>query len=131
MPRLLAPIMETMRSLTTSGTLISTPAGLSTIRVKLVMGIFDLQQMRVFCVKQYNGRYGCTVCEHPGERLSNRANVYPPGTYLIRTHASVVQAAEDVEQNNAPVNKGVKGLSPLATTLDLVSSFPLTICMLF
>ena len=120
MPRLLAPIMKTIRSLTTSGIQISTPAGLSTIRAKLAMGVFDLPaKASALCVKQFNGKYGCTVCEHPGRRLSNRANVYPPGTYPGRTHDSVVAAAEDAERSNAPV-KGVKGLSPLATTLDLV-----------
>jgi hypothetical protein len=84
MPRLLAPIMKTIRFLTTLGiqvtTLgiqVSTPCGLSTIRAKLAIGIFDLPaKASALCIKQYNGKYGCTVCEHPGKRLSNRANVY-------------------------------------------------------
>lgn len=124
MPRLLAPIMKTIRSLTTLGIQISTPCGLSTIRAKLAMGIFDLPaKASALCVKQYNGMYGCTVCEHPGKRLSNRANVYLPDTYCIRTHASVVKAAEEAERTNEPV-LGVKGTSPLTSVLDLVASIP-------
>ena len=124
MPRLLAPIMKTIRSLTSLGIQVTTPGGLATIRAKLVMGIFDLPaKASVLCIKQHNGRYGCSVCEHPGKRLSNRANVYLPDTHQIRTHASVVLAAKEAEQKNEPV-LGVKGLSPLNTTLDLVASIP-------
>ena len=52
---------ESLRSLKTSGIQIRTLAGLSTIRAKLVMGIFDLPaKASALCVKQYNGTYGCT-----------------------------------------------------------------------
>ena len=54
---------------------------------------------------------------------SNRANVYLPNNYLIRTHSSVISAAEDAERTGSPV-LGVKGLSPLHSTLDLVASIP-------
>lgn len=87
-------------------------------------GNFDLPaKASALCIKQYNGRYGCSVCEHPGKRLSNRANVYLPDTHQIRTRASVVLAAKEAEQKNEPV-LGVKGLSTLNTTLDLVASIP-------
>ena len=124
MPRLLEPIMKTLRSLKTSGLQIRTPAGLSTVRARLVMGIFDLPaKASALCVKQFNGTYGCTVCEHPGKRLSNRANVYLPASHPLRTHASVLSAAKDAERTGCPV-LGVKGLSPLCHTLDLVASIP-------
>ena len=64
MPRLLEPIMKTLRSLKTSGLQIRTLAGLSTIQARLVMGIFDLPaKASALCVKQFNGTYGCTVCK--------------------------------------------------------------------
>lgn len=85
------------------------------------MGVFDLPaKASVLCVKQYNGKYGCTVCEHPDER-SGRRNLYPPGTYTIRTHKSVTSAAEEAEERNESV-LGVKGVSPLTRVLDLVVS---------
>ena len=88
------------------------------------MGVFDLPaKASALCVKQNNGKYGCTVCEHPGKRLPNRANVYLPDTYSMRTHASVLAAAKEAEQKGAPV-LGVKGLSILRYTLDLTASIP-------
>ena len=91
MPHLLAPIMKTIRSLTSLGIQVTTPGGLATIQVKLVMEIFDLPaKASALCIKQYNGKYGCSVCEHPGKRLSNQANIYLPDTHQIRTYASVV-----------------------------------------
>ena len=116
--------MKTLHSLRTSGIQIRTPVGLSTIRAKFVTEIFDLPaKASALCVKQYHGKYGCTVCEHPGKQLPNRANVYLPDTYPMRTHASVLAAAKEAEQNGAPV-LGVKGLPPLRYTLDLTASIP-------
>ena len=108
MPRLLEAIMKTLCSLKTSGLQIRTLAGLSTIQARFVMGICDLPaKASTLCVKQFNGTYGCTVCEHPGKQLSNRAN--PPDSHSPRTHASVVSVL------------GVKGLSSLCHTLDIVA----------
>ncbi len=120
---LLAPIAKTIRSLGTLGLQVRTFGGLCTVHAKLVMGVFDLPaKAAVLCVKQFNGRYGCTVCEHPGTRL-NRVHVYPPDMYPERTHATVITAAEAAESTNEPV-LGVKGMSSLARSLDLVASIP-------
>ena len=42
-----------------------------------VRGIFDLPAKAiVLSTKQYNGKFGCSLCLHPGKSLSNR-RVYP------------------------------------------------------
>ena len=89
------------------------------------MGIFDLPaKAAVLCCKQYNGKYGCTVCYHPGKRLSNNARVYLPDTvYPDRTHAEVINDATIAEETNSPV-RGIKYKSPFSSIFDLVASIP-------
>ncbi len=124
MKLLLEPIMKSLRQLCTLGLTIATPTGLSTIRTKIVMGIFDLPaKAAVLCAKQYNGLFGCSVCLHPGKRLSNGARVYLPDKYPDRTHTGVLTAAREAEQCRSAVD-GVMGVSPLARDLDLVASIP-------
>ncbi len=101
-----------------------TPAGLSTIRAKIVVGIFDLPaKAAVLCAKQFNGEYGCAVCIHPGLRLGNGARIYLPQKHTDRTHQGVMEAATAAQQDNCIV-EGVKAVSPLAPYMDLVLSVP-------
>ena len=65
---LLKPIMKKLRRLHTLGVPIETPNGLITYQAKVEMAIFDLPaKAAVLNAKQFNGRYGCSVCLHPGE----------------------------------------------------------------
>jgi len=85
---------------------------------KLVMGLFDLPaKASVLCAKQYNGEYGCSVCIHPGLRLSNGARVYLPRVYPERTNDGVKTAADSCTE-------GVLGRSILTDVVDLVDSIP-------
>ncbi|XP_040074074.1 uncharacterized protein LOC115330680 [Ixodes scapularis] len=74
-------------------------------------------------IRQFNGLYGCSFCEHPGKSLSlpgkGHVHVYLPGsTYSLRNgHRMQRQAAEALE-NGHPV-KGVKG----PTVLSLIPEF--------
>ena len=88
MKLLLEPIMTHLRRLCSVGLAFTTPNGaLTNIRTKVVLGIFDLPaKATVLNAKQFNGKYGCAVCIHPGKRLENGAGVYLPGAYNIRTH---------------------------------------------
>ena len=84
------PAIETMKTITTSsldnlndlssGLRIRTSSGIVNISlIKLVMGIFDLPtKAAVLNAKHYNGKYGCSVCIHPGVLLSNNARIFPP-----------------------------------------------------
>lgn len=94
---LLDPGSKYCLQLSTKGIKISTPSGCRTIRAKLVVGVFDLPaKAAVLHCKQFNGKYGCSVCLHPGLRLPSNARVYLPGTdYSERTHAHVLACAEN------------------------------------
>ena len=89
------------------------------------MGLFDLPaKAAVLCAKQFNGLYGCSICFHPGNQLSNNARVYPPEEHVMRTHASVISAAQQTLETDTVV-EGIMQLSPLASQLDLVTSVPI------
>lgn len=63
------------------------------------MGIFDLPaKVVVLNAKQYNGRYGCSVCVHPRLLLPNNARIYLPLKYVERTHHDVMRNAETAER---------------------------------
>lgn len=125
MKLLLDPVMLCIQQLSTLGLDIVMKSGDAiTIRAKLVMGVFDLPaKAAVLCAKQFNGKFGCSVCLHPGKRLSNNSRVYLPDTFTERTNAGVVSAGRQAEQTKLSV-QGVYGISPLAFTIDLVTSIP-------
>ena len=98
-------ILESLDRFSTLGISIDTPQGLVTIHIKLVMGVFDLPaKSAVLCAKQYNGKYGCSVCLHPGTLISRNHRVYLPGEHVDRTQHSVVTAAVEAEASGEPVN---------------------------
>lgn len=122
---LLDPIVKTIRKLSTIGVKINSAIGHLTFRAKIVMGVFDLPaKAMVLNAKQYNGKYGCSVCLHPGKRLSNNSRVYlPERTYPERTHAQVVAAGLEAEQTKSCI-QGILGVSPFVSTFDMVASIP-------
>ena len=67
---------------------------------------------------------GGSICLHPGHRLSNNARVYPPEEHVMRTHASVISAAQHTLETDT-VAEGIMQLSPLASQFDLVTSVPI------
>ena len=80
---LLKPIFKSVDYLPSSGLHIKTCNDTFHVFVELVMGIFDLPAKAVVLnAKQYNGRYGCSVCVHPGLRLPNNARIYLPRKYV-------------------------------------------------
>lgn len=122
---LLDPIAGSLKQYESSGIVIKNCFGNFTVRAKLVMGVFDLPaKAAVLCAKQFNGKYGCSVCLHPGKRLSNNSRVYLPDTYPDRTHKQVLADARKAQNINSAVN-GIIGMSPLSSILDLVASVPI------
>ncbi len=99
---------------------------IGTLRVKVVMGIFDLPaKASVLCTKQLNGKYGCSVCLHPGKRLWNNSRVYVPDSSIQeRNHQQVIRNAMEAERTKTCIN-GMYGVSSLAHTFDLVTSIPI------
>ena len=75
---LIEPIMKKLNHPFTLGIGVETPHGLITYRAKLELGIFDLPaKAAVLCAKQFNGKYGCSVCINPGV-YSRRSRKYVP-----------------------------------------------------
>ena len=126
MKLLLDPVMQCIQQLSTLGLDIIMQSGETiTIRAKLFMGVFDLPaKAAVLCAKQFNGEFGCSVCLHPGKRLSNNSRVYLPDTYTERTHAGVLSAAWQAEHTKSSV-QGIYGTSPLAYTTDFSGLYAL------
>ena len=120
---LLEPIMKKLRQIQMLGVTIETPHGPASYRAKLELAVFDLPaKAAALCSKQFNGKYGCSVCLHPGE-YSNRRRLYAPTQHSERTHQSVVAAGRLAEAKGDAV-LGVKGISPLYKSLDLVDAVP-------
>ena len=126
MQHLLRPTTQQIDHLSTVGLAINLPTEIITIKAKLGLGIFDLPaKVIVLSTKQYNGKFGCSVCLHPGKFLSNR-RVYPPvppQRCKLRTHQSVVSLAAEASRHGRTM-KGIKGISPLTSYLNLVDGVP-------
>ena len=103
------------------------PSGIKTVRAILLNGIFDLiAKAPILNMKQFNGEHGCSTCTHPGVSLSRGTRVYLPSIEpppLARTHESIMLAAEEAEASGHTVD-GIKGISVLAYSLDLVDGIP-------
>ena len=124
MKLLFDPILKSLGSLATSGLKIAAPTTTCTVFIQLVLAIFDLPaKAAVLAAKQYNGKYGCSVCLHPGLRLPNNTRIYLPLQYRERTHSEVVEKGKKAERKGIAVN-GIMGTSVLNTALDLVDAVP-------
>jgi len=121
---LLEPLMEEINHLTTVGMTIKLSNNSNvTVKVKLVLGIFDLPaKASVLCCKQFNGQYGCSVCYHPGMYMCHR-RVYPPCASALRTHEQIVSDGKEAIECGKP-KRGVMSTSPLVNNLNLVDSIP-------
>ena len=124
---LLQPVVKMLQSLYTVGLTVKVRSGAKTIRAILLNAVFDLvAKAPILNMKQFNGMYGCLVCTHPGTTVSRSTRVYLPNIDpppIARTHASVMQAATEAEAGNITV-RGIKGISVLAFSLDLVDGIP-------
>ena len=95
MKLLLQPVMDDLNCLCRDGLTVMLPKGSEDFKAKLVFAVFDLPaKASVLNCKQFNGKYGYSVCYHPGLHLSNGARIYPPFVYPERTHAEVLHAAK-------------------------------------
>lgn len=70
-------------------------------------------------MKKFNGKFGCTYCEHPTETV-NKVCKYPMLTGVPkRTHESIKRQMLEAHQNEGTSDvKGVWGLSPLINLPD-------------
>jgi len=123
MKLLFDPILTSLNSLATSGLKIKTPTATCNVFVRLALATFDLPKAAVLAVKQFNGKYGCHICLHPGLRLPNNTRIYLPLQYRERTHSEVTEMGKKAERKRQAVN-GIIGMSVLSNSLDLVDAVP-------
>ena len=72
MKLLVEPIFRDLDHLYTGDLTVTLPNGSVKFKAKLVLATFDLPAKSSVL---FNGEFGCTVCYHPGLRLSNGARV--------------------------------------------------------
>ncbi|KAG8174474.1 hypothetical protein JTE90_015746 [Oedothorax gibbosus] len=80
--------------------------------------------------KQFNGKFGCPYCYHPGEIIEGNQMRYPTHTiYPGRKNNEMRKDMEEAEETGNVV-RGVKGLSPFCVLpyFDVVYGFPID-CM--
>ena len=125
MDTILNPVLEEIEHLNCLGLTVRTSNGVKEIRAMLLVSVFDLPAKAAAAnMKQFNGRYGCLYCTHPGEALGRGATVYPPNTAdSLQTHVQVQRCAAQAASSGKPVF-GIKGPSPLAKYIDVVNSIP-------
>ena len=125
MSELLKPVVAKVQQFFSKGLTIETPNGVVTIYLRLVLGVFDLPaKAAVLCSKQFNGKFGCSVCLNPGKQISKGLRVFLfDRVYAERTHEGVVKAAYKAIRTQSCV-KGIRNLSPLAGVIDLVNGVP-------
>lgn len=125
---LLEPVVEMLQSLYMIGVSIKVPGGMKTLRAVLLNGVFDLvAKAPIVNMTQFNGKYGCLVCTHPGSTLSRGCRVYLPDIDpppVARTHEHVLIAAQKAVQSGVS-ECGIKGNSVLSDVLDLVDGIPI------
>uniref|UniRef100_A0A1W7R5X7 Putative enspm-5 stu n=1 Tax=Aedes albopictus TaxID=7160 RepID=A0A1W7R5X7_AEDAL len=78
---------------------------------------------------QFNGRFGCSYCYHPGTKISNNQIRYSHKNSIFfedRTHDEQIFAMVEAHTTGTPV-QGLKGLSPVVAlnNFDVVKQIPI------
>ena len=122
---ILKPVLDEIDRLNYLGIEVPTSDGTKRIRAMLLLSVFDLPAKALAVnMKQFNGRFGCLYCTHPGESFRPGTLVYSPNTLCVnRTHAQVQQWASEAASSGNCVF-GIKGKSPLAPYIDIVNCIP-------
>ena len=74
---LLKPVVKCIQQIKEHGIILRTPLGPKLYYAKIVLGIFDAPaKASVLCEKQFNRKFGCPTCLHPGKHMQNGARIY-------------------------------------------------------
>nr|XP_042912670.1 uncharacterized protein LOC122272752 [Parasteatoda tepidariorum] len=78
-------------------------------------------------IKQFNGKYGCPYCYHPGDIVESNQLKYTFGTFYERRNSNQMKKDMIAAEQSGEIVKGVKGLTPFASLpyFDLVYGFPI------
>ncbi len=89
---ILKPTLEDIDQLNMLGLDVKTIDGMKKVRVMLLLSVFDLPaKCATANMIQFNGRYGCLYCDHPGETLSPGCTIYKPDVPFTRRNHFDVQ----------------------------------------
>lgn len=101
-----------------------------TITVRAIFATMDsVARCKVQYLTQFNGKFGCTYCFHPGTSLEGRGNNirYKNSSTAIelRTHSNTIELMKQSIQTKVTIY-GVKGISPLIgiPDFDLIDGVP-------
>lgn len=123
---ILGQVLDKIHHLCQVGIPVTSPHfnGVKIIRVKLLMGVFDLpaRASAVNC-NQFNGNYSCLYCLDKGRHVANRHLFLPEEDHEPRTQDSIKEHAVQAEQSGNVVF-GVKGISILSSHIDIVKTVP-------
>lgn len=73
----LQPFVKLTNELSTVGFILRLPNnGVANVKFPVCCCVDSVARAAILNMKQFNGRYGCTFCEHPTERVNNQQK-YP------------------------------------------------------
>ena len=104
---------------------VTTPGGVVSVETVDLHGhLADLvAKAPSLCFSQYNGKSGCSVCLHPGDRIKkgkgySRIYPYSDEDHPLRTREQTLIHARTAERTGKPVF-GIKGVSPLLRVIEV------------
>ncbi|KAE8738351.1 hypothetical protein FOCC_FOCC016171, partial [Frankliniella occidentalis] len=115
----LKPFVAEMRELARTGVTYRRNGMLKSVRVKCVCCISDtVARPMIRNSKQFNGKFGCGFCLHPGVKMQmgkgeTRSYTTKETVYQLRTHQEVMDLAARAETLGVP-QRGIKGVSILS-----------------
>jgi len=96
----------------------------------LVAPVDTIARPMIQCMKQFNGKYGCSYCYHKGKQIRTddgrvHKNIYPGDVRMLRKKRDYEMQAEKALQKSKHV-KGVKcpSIVVLLPVFNIISSFP-------
>ena len=124
MATILQPVLDKVHDLHCRGVLVETPIGRKTIKVQLLLGVFDLPAKAMATnFTQYNGKYGCNYCLDEGQHISRRRLFLPTDPHTPRSSVHLRQSTLEAQQQGTPVF-GVKGPSVLSSYINILTDVP-------
>ncbi|XP_055524370.1 uncharacterized protein LOC129718019 isoform X1 [Wyeomyia smithii] len=98
-----------------------------TYKIVLLQCCLDsIGRCELFCSKQFNGRYGCTICMHPGKLVCKQMK-YPYQRAKLREDVTTRRLMIQVEEFETREPRfGIKGLSVLVglPEFDIIKGLP-------
>ncbi len=125
MQRFLSYFKEIIQNINLTKLSVNTKDDNKTFYVKPLYGVFDMiAKAPILNMNQFNGKYGCPSCFHPGKNFE-RTQTYPPSTlnYPLRTTTLIQSDGKKADKDGTIIN-GIKGSTILGSIVDLALGSP-------